>query len=262
VRRTVGREGLAASVSARNASSRARSRANLSLLAKPASATPPSPPSEGQIVGRITALVAHPRRAGRYRVEVEGNVVGVVDAEGVGTLKLRVGVAYDDVMAAGVALSAARVAAYDKALECLARGAKSTKDLARWLTQREHARENVTIAIERLTELGLLNDAEFARSFARSRATGRGMSRWRIQAELAKRGVARDLVDAAISEVMSDESIDERAMVEAAAAKKFRSLQKLEPDVQRRRLYGFLARKGYPPDLVGEIVKRLTRPAA
>ena len=192
-------------------------------------------------------------------MEVDGDVVGVVDAEIAGTSGLRVGAEFDAAMAAVVAAGAARVAAYDKALECLARGAKSSKDLARWLTRREHSRENIAITIERLTELGLLNDAEFARSFARSRATNRGMSRRRIQAELAKRGIARDLVEAAIAEVMSDENVDERAMVEAAAAKKFRSLEKLEPNVQRRRLYGFLARKGYSPDLVGETVKRLTR---
>ena len=86
------------------------------------------------------------------------------------------------------------------------------------------------------------------------------MSRRRIAAELAKRGVARELADAAIAEVMSDENIDERAIVEAAAAKKFRSFAKLDADVQRRRLYGFLARKGFAPDLVRETVQRLTRP--
>ena len=85
------------------------------------------------------------------------------------------------------------------------------------------------------------------------------MSRRRISAELFRRGVAKDLVDAAIAQVMDDENIDERAMVESAGAKKFRSLSKLEPDVQRRRLYGFLARKGYPSDLVRDTVKKLTQ---
>ena len=150
-------------------------------------------------------------------------------------------------------------AAYNKALEALARGAKSTRDLGRWLAQRDHAPEDVSAVLARLTERGLLNDADFALLFTRSRATTRGMSRRRIAAELAKRGVARDLVDAAISEVMADESIDERAIVEAAAAKKFRTLAKLEPDVQRRRLYGFLARKGFAPDLVRETVAKITR---
>ena len=41
--------------------------------------------------------------------------------------------------------------------------------------------------------------------------------------------------------------------------KKLRSLSRLQPDVRRRRLYGFLARRGYPPDFVREVVNRLTK---
>ncbi len=149
--------------------------------------------------------------------------------------------------------------AYNKAIECLARAPRSTKDLTRWLLEREYTAEDVAAAIEKLTARGLLNDAQFAVLFTRSRMLNRGMSRLRIQLELAKRGIARDLVDAAITEVMADESFDERAMVEAAATKKFRSLAKLDPEVQKRRLYGFLARKGYPGNLVRETVERLTR---
>jgi SOS response regulatory protein OraA/RecX len=151
---------------------------------------------------------------------------------------------------------------YNKALECLARGPKSVKDLTRWLLQRDFPKDEVEATIDRLTARGLLNDATYAEMFARSRATTRGMSRRRISAELAKRGVARALADAAINEVMSDENIDELAMVESAANKKFRSLAKLEPQVQRTRLYGFLARKGYPPDLVRATVAKLTRATA
>ena len=146
---------------------------------------------------------------------------------------------------------------YNKALEVLARGPKSTKDLTRWLLQRDHSKDDVAATIEKLTGRGLLNDASYAEMFARSRATTRGMSRRRISAELAKRGIPRELADAAIAEVMANEGIDERAMVESAAAKKFRTLAKLEPPVQKQRLYGFLSRKGYPPDLVRAAVAKL-----
>jgi regulatory protein len=151
------------------------------------------------------------------------------------------------------------ISAYNRAIECLARAPKSTKDLTRWLLEREYTAEDVAAAIEKLTARGLLNDAEFAKLFARSRIANRGQSRLRVQLELAKRGIARELADAAIAEVMSDESFDERAMVETAAAKKFRSLTKLDPEVQKRRLYGFLARKGYPSTLVRDAVYKLTR---
>src|SRR3990172_7469450 len=149
-------------------------------------------------------------------------------------------------------------ATYAKALDALARRARSSAELTRWLAQRDHSPEHVARTIERLTAVGLLDDAAYARSLARSRATGRGMSRRRIQAELARRGVARAQVDAAIAEVMADEDVDERALVEAAAAKKLRALATLAPDVRRRRLYGFLTRRGYAQDLVRETVAKLT----
>lgn len=148
---------------------------------------------------------------------------------------------------------------YNKALEVLARGPRATKDLGRWLAQREHSPEEISAALERLTERGLLNDAAYATTFARSRFTTHHMSRRRISAELARRGVERAVADAAIAEVIDDEAIDERAMVNAAAAKKLKTLAKLEPDVRRRRLYGFLARKGYPASLVRDAVATLTR---
>lgn len=146
------------------------------------------------------------------------------------------------------------ISTYSHALEALARSMRSTKDLARWLSQREHPREEIDETVARLTERGFLNDTEYARAFARSRFVTHRMSRRRISAELAKRGIDRAVADAAIGEVVEGEAIDERAMVKTAAEKKLRSLAKLAPDVQRRRLYAFLARKGYPADLVREVV--------
>src|ERR1019366_5111393 len=50
----------------------------------------------------------------------------------------------------------------------------------RWLAQRDHAPEDVSAVLARLIERGLLNDADYAVLFTRSRATTRGMSRRRI----------------------------------------------------------------------------------
>ncbi len=202
-------------------------------------------------------MVAHPRREGRYRLEVDGREVALIDADVVHEAHLRIGVEYTDALDVVVQAGAARVGAFDAALGALARRGRSTRELERWLAQREHSRENVARALDRLTSLGFLDDAEFARAFARNRALGRGMSRRRIQAELARRGVAREVVDAAVGGVMADESVDERALAESAGEKKVKSLRKLEPAVQRRRLYAYLARRGYAADLVRATVDRL-----
>ncbi len=208
---------------------------------------------------RITALAERPRHPGRYRLDVDGEAMVTVDAATVRDLALGVGAEWSPELAARVDEAAARLATFDKALQALALRARSQRELERWLALKGHERENVTAAVERLFALGLLDDAAFARSFARSRAIGRGMSRRRIQAELSRRGVERAVADAAIREMAEEEDLDERTLVEAAAQKKLRSLATLAPDVRRRRLYGFLARRGYPPDLVREVVNRLTK---
>jgi regulatory protein len=71
-----------------------------------------------------------------------------------------------------------------------------------------------------------------------------------VQQELFKKGVARDTADAAIAEVFEDEQVDEQAIVDDAARKKVKSLARLDPETRRRRLYGFLARKGYDSDKI------------
>jgi regulatory protein len=103
-------------------------------------------------------------------------------------------------------------------------------------------------AIERLTEQGLLDDSAFAESFTRAKVLGAQQSRRRVQQDLARKGVAREVTDAAIATVFEEEQVDQREIVEQAARKKLVSLRKLEPVVRRRRLYAFLARRGYDAD--------------
>lgn len=148
---------------------------------------------------------------------------------------------------------------YAKAIEALARRAFSSVELRRWLEQRGHTRANTDEAIERLAGLGYLDDAAYALAFARSRARTHGMSRRRLQGELLRRGVAREAAAAALAEVFDDGGVDERALCEAAARRKLRSLAKLPPDVQRRRLIAFLVRRGHDTEFVREAVATLTR---
>ena len=207
----------------------------------------------------ITAIAAHPRREGRYRIDVDHETVAIVDADLVLEAKLRVGLEYDSELATQIESGSARLLAFDHGLAALARRGRSVRELERWLGARKHGSEEVRQALGRLSELGFLDDADFARVFARSRAIDRGLSRRRIEAELARRGVAGDLIEAAISELMQDEQLDDSALINVAATRKLRSLAKHEPEVQRRRLYGYLTRRGFPLALVRETVARMTK---
>jgi regulatory protein len=148
---------------------------------------------------------------------------------------------------------------YSRSLDMLARAPRSAHDLRRRLLLKGEPESEVDAAVERLLAAGLLDDAAYARAFARSKISSQGFSRRRLQQELAKRGVARDISDAAIAEVLEDEAVDEVANVERVARKKLRALHGLDEETQRRRLYAFLARRGYDVDDVRAVVGKLRR---
>jgi regulatory protein len=153
-----------------------------------------------------------------------------------------------------------RRSTYERALDMLEARARAVTELRRLLIKKGEPPEDVDAAIERLRTTGLLDDANFARQLTRSKALGGGHSRRRIQQELAKRGVARDVSDEAIEEVFEEESIDEPTAIERVARKKMRLLGGLDPATQKRRLFGFLARRGYNSDAIARVLRVVLTP--
>jgi regulatory protein len=195
----------------------------------------------------VSGIVPVARPAGRFALLVDGREVAELSLEAIERLRLAVGRSIAGIEAE-IALEARRLHTYDRALNMLAFRARSSSELARALVRKGEDRSDVEWAVARLTEQGLLDDGAFARAFARAKVVGGKQSRRRVQQDLARKGVARALSDDAIDTVLEEEAVDQRAIVEEAARKKLRSLAGLEPAVQRRRLYGFLARRGYEID--------------
>ena len=195
----------------------------------------------------ISGIVPVTRPPGRFAVLVDGREVAVLSLEAIERLRLAVGLPVDG-REAEIALEASRLHTYDRALNILAFRARSSSELARALVRKGEDKLHVEWAIAKLVEQGLVDDSAFARSFARAKVVGGKQARRRVQQDLARRGVPRALSDDAIDTVFEEEAVDQRAIVEEAARKKLRSLAGLEPAVQRRRLYGFLARRGYELD--------------
>ena len=196
-------------------------------------------------MGMVTGIVESSRKDGRYVVELDGQMGPTVSLEILERLAVRIGSAVDETRMAALEAEGAALRTYDRALNMLAFQARSSRDLQRKLVQKGEEPALVDAAIARLLERGLLDDADFARQLTRSKVLGAGASKRRVQQELFKKGVARATADEAIAEVFEDEQVDEQAVVDEAARKKVRSLAKLDPETRRRRLYGFLARKGY-----------------
>lgn len=146
---------------------------------------------------------------------------------------------------------------YDRALTYLGVRARSEAELRRKLLQKGEPAAQVEEVIARLRGQKLLDDADFARQFARVKLQGTGSSRRRIVQELARRGVARALADQAIVELEESDGLDPDVAAGRVAAKKWKSLAKLDDFTRRRRLYAFLARRGFDPDEIRAAMKVL-----
>ena len=210
----------------------------------------------------VTSISEHPRRPGRYVVAVDGVDVAVVGAQLLAEQKLRRGASLTEAQLAALRDGHAEASAYDRALNLLAFRARSAGELRRRLLQKGESAPVIERVIERLVSEGHLNDAAFARELARAKVLGKGHSRRRLQQDLYRRGVSRETADAAIDDALADESVDERAVAERAARKRLVALGSLDAATQRRRLYSFLARRGYEPDAIREVMTTVMGEAA
>lgn len=206
----------------------------------------------------ITSITPTPRHPGRFDVEVEGQTLATLSLDALERLGLAVGRSVAGLEEA-IEAERAQLKVYDRALNMLAARGRASRELARLLVRKGEPKELVDRAVERLQAQGLLDDARFAESFTRSRVLGAKQSKRRVQQDLARKGVAREVTDAAVSAVFEEEQVDQRALVLEAARKKVRSLSKLEPEVRRRRLYGFLARRGYDGEDIRVAMEELIR---
>ncbi len=106
--------------------------------------------------------------------------------------------------------------------------------------------------LDRLGEVGLVDDTAFAEAWVESRHAGRGLARRALRAELRHRGVADETANDALDTLDDDTELQTaRALVE----RKLPSTRRLEPTARFRRLAGMLARKGYSGELAVRVVK-------
>lgn len=151
-----------------------------------------------------------------------------------------------------------RPTAYNYALNLLSARPYSTHALRKKLIQKEYEAADADNAILRLVDNGLLNDARYAEQYARSKMLTTGASKRRLQQDLFRKGIKPEMSAVAIANVIEQDEVDPTALLERVARKKLAQLGDLEPLVLRRRLFGFLARRGYDVDEIKRVVGLLT----
>lgn len=129
---------------------------------------------------------------------------------------------------------------------------RSRKQLADKLAQRGCPPDVAVEVLDRMQDVGLIDDAAYAGMLVRSQQATRGLAKRALGQELRKKGIDDDLVKDALDEVDPE---DEKERARELVAKKMRSMHGLDAKVQTRRLAGMLARKGYSSSVSWSVIR-------
>lgn len=139
-------------------------------------------------------------------------------------------------------------------LNALSMSAKTRTQLAEKLASKEVPDAAAEEALDRLTEVGLIDDAAFANAWVLSRHRGRGLSASAIKRELKQKGIDAELAETALEQITSDEEWDRAVEL---VTRKAPSTARLDRQARVRRLAGMLARKGYSGGTAFAVVKHV-----
>lgn len=144
--------------------------------------------------------------------------------------------------------------AVDLAYRALGRRDRTVVELRAYLEGKRVEPEAIEHAVAELQAAGYLDDARYAVRFAEDKRT---LERWgseRIELDLRRRGVAADLIEAAVA--MQPRADELEAALELLAQ---RMPQPPPDDKARDRAWRLLVRKGYEPDLAYDAVRAHAR---
>jgi regulatory protein len=144
-------------------------------------------------------------------------------------------------------------------LRQLTNSPKSRLQLARKLAERNIPDDVAEAVLDRFEEVRLIDDAEFADMWVRSRSQTRKLAKGALRRELAEKGIDEQTAAGAL-EQLSDQ--DEETAARELVGRRLRNVRGFQDRAERdktvRRLAAMLARKGYQPSqafrIVGEVL--------
>ena len=145
----------------------------------------------------------------------------------------------------------------------LTASAKSRLQLARKLAERNIPDDVAEAVLDRFQEARLINDADFADMWVRSRSQSRKLAKGALRRELAEKGIDQDAAAAALEQLTdADEEAAARQLVERKLRPGTDFQDRAERDKATRRLASMLARKGYQPSQAFRIVNEVLESCA
>ncbi|MFC3777909.1 recombination regulator RecX [Mycolicibacterium holsaticum] len=143
--------------------------------------------------------------------------------------------------------------AHNVCLRLLTVRARTRAELAAQLTKRGYPDDVRDRVLDRLADVGLVDDADFAEQWVRSRRRNAGKGKRALAAELRNKGVDNEVITAALADI---DTGAERTRAEELVRAKLRRERLDDGDDAKvtRRLVGMLARRGYYQTMALDVV--------
>ncbi len=198
----------------------------------------------------MTITAIEPRRRQMCALFIDGEYVMNLDAQTLIENRFDVGREIDDDELKEIIEKSNERRAKDKALWLISYRSHSKKELFDKL-RRDFDEDSAQKAVDRMQELGLINDGEFAKAYARKLVYGKKMSLRAAELELRRKGI--DNITA--EQVLSDLEYDAQTQIIEFISKKYRNI---EDEKVRRRAVAALQRKGYGWDDIKQAIESMS----
>ena len=127
-------------------------------------------------------------------------------------------------------------------------------ELEKELHRKGFSQEGISASIENLERTGLIKDKTFARQWVRRREKSNPRGKEMLKLELADKGVASSTINQVLSNIDSNRELDTALQLAEKQVKRYKSL---ELHVAKRRLHGFLARRGFNYNTVEQVIQKI-----
>jgi len=198
---------------------------------------------------KITAIEVQKKRSNRVNIYLDGEF-----AFGLARITaawLRVGQELEEKKIEQLQAEDARERALQQALLFLGYRARSESEIRKNLQKHEIPESVIEETLQRLRRDGLANDDQFARAWVENRTAFRPRSRRLMALELRQKGLDDESTKAAL------EAVDDEALAYEAAQKRAPRFKGLEWSEFRKKLTGFLARRGFSYSVISPVVTKI-----
>ncbi len=190
----------------------------------------------------LTNIFPATRPSGYLDLEVDGQSLGAVPQRVADQLGLRVGMTLTDEAVAELRASARMGEALVIANRFLAHRPRTAGEVRVRLRRAQLEPEIIDAALAELEHQGLLDDRRFAALWVENRTAFSPRSARVLEQELRRKGVNREVIDQTFA---GAEMGDEAGLALDAGRKRLRSMFALDEETFRRRMAGYLTRRGF-----------------